>query len=120
MAERIQRYRVIMEVRVHHRLCVRLVYITILTPPSFSKWSGSSHPRSRLNRHPKVCRHDDGAPRRLKIVLLPAIAAALQSQNTSFMALSVQIAEVHSELETLKAKFKARVGGTRDPFARVS
>ena len=36
------------------------------------------------------------------------------------MALTVQVAEVHSELETLKAKFKARVGGTRDPFARVS
>jgi len=61
------------------------------------------------------------APRRLiHVLLLPAIAAALQSQNASFMALTVQVAEVHSELETLKAKFKARVGGTRDPFARVS
>jgi len=49
-----------------------------------------------------------------------AIAAALQSQNASFMALSVQVAEVHSELEALKAKFKARLGGTRDPFARVA
>ena len=57
---------------------------------------------------------------RLLNVLLPAIAAALQSQNASFMALTVQVAEVHSELEALKAKFKARVGGTRDPFARVS
>jgi len=127
MAERIQRYRVIMEVRLPPYLCVRTLNLyAISNAASSSKWNGNSHPHSTLSRRPKVCHHGHAVhfppavPWQLNIVLFPAIAAALQSQNATFMALTVQVAEVHSELEALKAQFKARVGGTRDPFARVS
>ena len=57
MAERIQRYRVIMEVRLPLAPHTIRLY-TIPTSASFSKWNGNWHPRSSLSRHPKVCRHD--------------------------------------------------------------
>ena len=57
MAERIQRYRVIMEVRLP--LAAQTIRLHgILTPASFSKWSGNSHLRSSPSRRPKVCRYD--------------------------------------------------------------
>ena len=57
MAERIQRYRAIMEVRLPLDVHTIRLY-TILTSASFSKWNVNSHRRSSPSRRPKVCRYD--------------------------------------------------------------
>jgi hypothetical protein len=65
MAERIQRYRVIMEVSPPPPagLCAHLWFVYHSNLGFFcSKWNESSHPRSRPSSRPKVCRCDPYGP----------------------------------------------------------